>query len=61
VLKEHGIRISMDGRARCHDNIFVKRLWWAIKHEWVYLQPCDTGIEQKKSIAESVTGWGNAR
>ena len=51
----------MDGRARCHDNIFVKRLWWAIKHEWVYLQPCDTGIEQKKSIAESVTGWGNAR
>jgi putative transposase len=27
VLKEHGIRISMDGRGRCHDNIFVERLW----------------------------------
>jgi putative transposase len=56
VLKAHGIRISMDGRGRCHDNIFVERLWWAIKHEWVYLHPCDTGIEQKRSIAESVAG-----
>jgi hypothetical protein len=28
----------MDGRGRCHDNIFVERLWWTVKHEWVYLR-----------------------
>src|SRR5207302_861418 len=28
MLRDHGIEISMDGRGRCHDNIFVERLWW---------------------------------
>jgi putative transposase len=35
VLLDHQIEISMDGRGRCHDNIFVERLWWTVKHEWV--------------------------
>jgi len=34
VLRYHAIEISMDGRGRCHDNIFVERLWWTVKHEW---------------------------
>src|SRR6185295_18437637 len=32
VLRDHRIAISMDGRGRCHDNIFVERLWWIVKH-----------------------------
>ena len=32
-----GIRISMDGRGRAHDNIFVERLWRSVKYEEVYL------------------------
>ena len=60
VLKAHGIRISMDGRRRCHDNIFVERLWWTVKHEWVYLRPAANGIEQKKSLAEFFD-WYNRR
>ena len=47
VLKTHSIQISMDGRGRCRDNIFVERLWWTVKHEWVYLRPCENGVEQK--------------
>lgn len=43
--------ISMDGRGRCHDKIFVERLWWTVKREWVYLRPCENGVEQKKSLA----------
>ncbi|RPJ14384.1 MAG: IS3 family transposase [Deltaproteobacteria bacterium] len=35
VLKDHGIGISMDGRGRCQDNIFVERLWWTIKHHYL--------------------------
>ena len=60
VLKAHGIQISMDGRGRCHDNIFVERLWWTVKHEWVYLRPCENGIEQKQSLAEFFD-WYNRR
>jgi len=43
---------ARDGRGRCHDNIFVERLWWTVKHEWVYLRPAANGIEQKRSLAE---------
>jgi putative transposase len=38
VLKTHGIAISMDGRGRALDNIFVERLWRSVKHEDVYLK-----------------------
>jgi putative transposase len=41
-----------DGRGRCHDNIFGERLWWTVKHEWVYLRTAANGIEQKRSLAE---------
>jgi putative transposase len=37
-LKEHNIAISMDGRGRALDNIFVERLWRSVKHEDVYLK-----------------------
>jgi transposase InsO family protein len=50
----------MDGRGRCHDNIFVERLWWTVKHEWVYLRPAANGIEQKRSLAEFFD-WYNLR
>lgn len=60
VLKANGIRISMDGRGRCHDNIFVERLWWTVKHEWVYQRPAGTGLEQKRSLAAFVQ-WYNQR
>jgi putative transposase len=33
VLKDHGIKISMDGKGRCMDNIFVERLWRSLKYE----------------------------
>lgn len=38
VLKREGITISMDGRGRAFDNIFVERLWRSVKHEDVYLR-----------------------
>jgi putative transposase len=60
VLLDHRIEISMDGRGRCHDNIFVERLWWTVKHEWVYLRPAPNGLEQKRSLAEFFD-WYNWR
>jgi putative transposase len=41
-LKEHGIRISMDGRGRWMDNVFIERLWRTVKYEEVYLKGYDS-------------------
>ena len=37
VLKRHGVAISIDGKGRCMDNIFVERLWRSLKYEEVSL------------------------
>lgn len=60
VLKKHEIQISMDGRGRCYDNIFVERLWWTVKHEWVYLRPAENGLAQKASLV-TFFDWYNRR
>jgi len=51
-LKARQIRISMDGRGRCFDNIFIERLWRSLKHEEIYLH--DYGL-----VPEARAGIGN--
>jgi len=50
VLKDHGIRISMDGRGRWVDNVFIERLWWSLKYEDVYLRAYETPAQAKHGI-----------
>ena len=50
VLLQQGIRISMDGKGRCMDNIFVERLWRSVKYEEVYLKAYQNGPEAKAGI-----------
>ena len=38
----YGIKISMDGRGRCKDNIWIERFWRTVKQEYVYINPADT-------------------
>ena len=38
ALKERGIKISMDGKGRCMDNIFIERLWRSVKYEKIFLE-----------------------
>lgn len=52
VLKTHGVRISMDGKGRCKDNIFVERLWRSLKYEEVYLKGYTDVREARCSISE---------
>ena len=42
VLKTHGVTISMDGKGRWLDNVFVERLWRSVKYEDIYLRAYDT-------------------
>lgn len=51
VLDGHGIRISMDGRGRALDNVFVERLWRTVKYEEVYLRDYRTPVEARDSLA----------
>ena len=50
VLKEHEIRISMDGRGAWRDNIFVERLWRSVKYEEVYLNAYESMREAKTRL-----------
>ena len=49
-LQEAGIRISMDGRRRLYDNIFVERLWRTVKYEEVYLHDYQTVREARNGL-----------
>jgi putative transposase len=51
VLKAHGVQISMDGRGRYQDNIFVERLWRSVKYEEVYLHAYDDMVEAKSGLS----------
>jgi len=51
VLEEHGIAISMDGRGRALDNVFIERLWWSVKYEDVYLRAYETVAELKTGLS----------
>jgi putative transposase len=50
LLKDHGIQISMDGRRRVQDNIFIERLWWTLKYHYLYLRSFDNGSELRKGL-----------
>jgi transposase InsO family protein len=49
-LKRLGTRISMDGKGRCLDNIFIERLWRSLKYECVYLNAWETGSQAKAGV-----------
>jgi len=51
VLTDSGIRVSMDGRGRWMDNVFIERLWRSLKYECVYLNAFETGGEAGAGIA----------
>ena len=53
-LQAAGIRISMDGRGRCMDNIFIERLWRSLKYEAIYLHEIADGFQARRLIGEWV-------
>jgi putative transposase len=51
VLKDNGIQISMDGKGRWVDNVFVERLWRSVKYEHVYLHAYESVAEAREQLA----------
>lgn len=52
VLKDAGVKISMDGKGRWRDNVMVERLWRSLKYEDVYLKAYETGSEARNGIGK---------
>jgi len=50
LLKQHGVRISMDGKGSYNDNLFIERLWRSVKYEEVYLKAYQDGKEARTGI-----------
>jgi putative transposase len=61
VLKAAGIRISMDGRGRYLDNIFIERLWRSLKYEAVYLHEMSDGFVARRVIGDWITFYNTIR
>ena len=52
ILESQGVKISMDGRGRAYDNIFIERLWRSLKYEEVYLKDYATMEEAYDQISQ---------
>lgn len=60
-LKDAGVAISMDGRGRAMDNVFVERLWRTVKYEEVYLYDYADGLEARKRLEKYFTFYNTER
>lgn len=61
VLEDRGVKISMDGRGRAFDNIFVERLWRTVKYEEVYLKDYSGVRDAKSSLSRYFDFYNNER
>lgn len=61
TLKDAEVAISMDGRGRCMDNIFIERLWRSLKYEAVHLHELTDGFHAERVIGDWITFYNTER
>ncbi len=61
VLKKYKVKISMDGKGRASDNIYIERFWRSIKQEEIYLNPPNGGIELYQMAKEYIQFYNEKR
>jgi putative transposase len=61
ILETHSIAVSMDGRGRVQDNIFIERLWWTLKYQYLYLRSFDTTVDLRSGLAEWFAFYNSQR
>ena len=61
VLKDAGVRVSMDGKGRWMDNVMIEQLWRSLKYECVYLQAFETGSEARAGIGSWIDYYNVSR
>ena len=61
VLQDQGIQISMDGRGRCFDNIFIERLWRSVKQECIYIKEFEDVWSVEDALSEYFQYYNTGR
>jgi putative transposase len=61
VLTEAGVKVSMDGKGRWTDNVFIERLWRSLKYECVFLHAFEAGSEARSGIGRWIAYYNTAR
>jgi putative transposase len=61
VLKKNDIQISMDGKGRALDNIYIERFWKSIKYEKIYLNPPNGGLDLYQMVREYIEFYNSER
>ncbi|MBA7562002.1 IS3 family transposase ISAli5 [subsurface metagenome] len=59
LMTTEGILISMDGKGRAIDNIFIERFWRSLKYDYVYLNPANNGLELYQGLKEYFNYYNN--
>jgi putative transposase len=60
-LRRSGVHISMDGKGRYLDNIFIERLWRTLKYECVYLHAWETGSQARAGVRQWMEFYNHRR
>ena len=61
VLERQGIKISMDGKGRCIDNVYQERSWWSLKYERIYLYRYETVKELRLGVDKYIEHFNYSR
>jgi putative transposase len=61
ILESHDIDISMDGKGRWMDNVFIERLWWSVKYQDVYLKAYSSIAEVRQGLMEYFEFYNSRR
>src|SRR5512147_2403135 len=61
ILEDHDINISMDGKGRWMDNVFIERLWWSVKYQDVYLKAYSSIAEVRKGLRKYFEFYNSRR
>jgi len=61
LLEASAVRVSMDGRGRWMDNVFIERLWRSLKYECVYLNEFESGLDARRGIEAWVSFYNSHR
>lgn len=60
-LNDNDITISMDGKGRCLDNIFIERFWGTLKRNYIYINPAEDGKELYKGLKDYIDYYNNRK
>lgn len=60
-LEKEGIRISMDGKGRATDNVWIERFWKSLKYDHVYLNPADNGLELFEGVQDHIAYYNQKK